>query len=165
MAELRLRKRARLKRKEIEAYAAALEGPLGAKVFSEDDTVDEAEGPEYTVLFVGGHVLAMVLGGRPMLTVRGLLAYRPTRRYVTVDMGAVPYVNSGADVMAPGIVDADPGIVPRDFVWIRDERNLRPLAIGEALLSGVDMVARDQGKAVRSIHHVGDELWRVDEGE
>jgi len=165
MAELRLRKRSRLKRKEIAGYASALERPLGAKVFSEDDTVDEAEGPEYTALFVDGHVLAIVLGGRPMLTVRGLLAYKPTRRYVTVDMGAVPYVYNGADVMAPGIVDADPEIVPGDFVWIRDERNLRPLAIGEALLSGADMVSQEKGKAVRSIHHVGDELWRVDEAE
>jgi len=54
---------------------------------------------------------------------------------------------------------------PGDSVRIRDERNLRPLAIGETLLSGADMVARDHGKAVRSIHHVGDELWRVDEAE
>jgi len=54
---------------------------------------------------------------------------------------------------------------PGDFEWARDERNLRPLATGEALLSGADMVARDQGKAVRSMHHVGDELWRVDEAE
>ena len=165
MAEIRLRKRARLKRREIEAYASALEAQLGVKVFSEADTVDEAEGPEFNAVFVNGQVLAMVLGGRPMLTVRGLLAYTPTRRYVTVDMGAVPYVYNGADVMAPGIVDADPTIAPGDFVWIRDEKNLRPLAVGEAILSGPEMVARDKGKAVKSIHHVGDELWRVDERE
>ncbi len=165
MAELRLRKRARLKRKELLAYASALEARLESKVFSEADTVDEAEGPEYNVLFVNGHVFGIVLGGRPMLTVRGLLAYKPTKRYVTVDMGAVPYVYNGADVMAPGIVDADPAIAPGDFVWVRDEKNLRPLAIGEALLSGADMVARDRGKAVRTIHHVGDPLWRVDEAE
>ena len=164
MAELRLRKRARLKRKEIEAYASALEALLGATVFSPDDTVDEAEGPEFRVVFVNGPALAMVLGDRPMLTIRGLLAYRPTRRYVTVDMGAVPYIYNGADVMVPGIVEADPVIAPGDFVWVRDERNKRPLAIGEALLSGPAMVAQDKGKAVRSIHHVGDELWRVDEG-
>jgi len=32
-------------------------------------------------------------------------------------------------------------------------------------LSGADMVSQEKGKAVRSIHHVGDELWRVDEAE
>ena len=138
---------------------------MGAKVFSEVDTVDEAEGPEYNVLFVNGQALALIVGGRPALSVRGLLAYKPTKRHVTVDMGAVPYVYNGADVMAPGIVDADPAIAPGDFVWVRDERNLRPLAVGEALLSGPEMVAREKGKAVRSIHHVGDELWRVDEHE
>ncbi len=46
-----------------------------------------------------------------------------------------------------------------------DERNLRPLAIVEALRSGAEMAGKDRGKAVRSMHHVGDELWRVDEGE
>ena len=59
MAELRLRKRARLKRKEIDAYASALEGDLGAKVFSGADAVGEAERPEYNVLFVNGQVLAL----------------------------------------------------------------------------------------------------------
>ncbi len=163
MAELRLRKRVRMKQKEIAVLAADLEAQLGAKVFSEADTVDAAEGPEYNVVFVDGRVLALVVNGRPMLTVRGLLAYTPTKRYVTVDMGAVPYVYNGADIMAPGIVDADSGIAPGDFVWVRDERNLRPLAIGEALLSGAEMIAREKGKAVQSIHHVGDDLWRVDE--
>ena len=66
---------ARLKRKEIDAYASALEGGLGAKVFSEADTVDGAEGSEYNVLFVNGQVLGFIVGGRPMLTVRGLLVY------------------------------------------------------------------------------------------
>ena len=65
--------------------------------------------------------------------------------------------------MAPGIVDADPAIRPGDLVWVRDERNLRPLAIGEALMSGPEMVASEKGKAVASIHHVGDPLWKLDE--
>ena len=94
---------------------------------------------------------------------RGLLAYPAKKRWVTVDMGAVKFVYNGADVMAPGIVDADPSITPSDLVWVRDEKNLRPLAIGEALTSGPEMVASEKGKAVNSIHHVGDALWKLDE--
>jgi len=80
-----------------------------------------------------------------------------------VDMGAVKFVYNGADVMAPGIVKADASIAIGDFVWVRDERNLRPLAVGEALMSGAEMGASEKGKSVRSIHHVGDDLWRMDE--
>ena len=78
-------------------------------------------------------------------------------------MGAVAYVYNGADVMAPGIVDADAGIRTGDFVWVRDEKNGRPLAVGRALMDGTTMVTERRGKAVESIHHVGDDLWRVDE--
>jgi len=78
-------------------------------------------------------------------------------------MGAVPHVYNGADVMAPGIVDADPDIRPGDLVWVRDERNGRPLAVGRAILDGSTMVREERGKAVEMIHHVGDDLWRIDE--
>jgi len=50
-----------------------------------------------------------------------------------------------------------------DFVWIRDERNLQPLAVGEALMTGAEMNVSDKGKSVKSIHHVGDDLWKMDE--
>ncbi len=50
--------------KEIAAYASALKARLGAKVFSEADTVDAAEGPEYNVVFVDGRMLALVVDER-----------------------------------------------------------------------------------------------------
>jgi len=80
-----------------------------------------------------------------------------------VDMGAVKFVYNGADIMAPGIVEADPGIAVGNLVWVRDERNRQPLAVGEALMSGSEMAASEKGKAVKSIHHVGDDLWALDE--
>ena len=65
--------------------------------------------------------------------------------------------------MGPGIVDADKDIKVGDFVWIRDVKNLRALAIGEAMVSGEDMLQKKPGKAVKSIHYVGDKLWKYDE--
>jgi PUA domain protein len=78
-------------------------------------------------------------------------------------MGAVKFVYNGADVMAPGIVEADPAIAIGDFVWVRDERNRQPLAVGEALMSGPEMAAAERGKSVKSLHHVGDDVWKLDE--
>jgi len=160
---LRVRNRQRLRRKDVADLAAALESAFGGSAFQPDEPVDLAEAGPFRVLLVDQKAMGLLVGDRPVLTVRGLIAYRPTRRYVTVDMGAVKFVYNGADVMAPGIVEADPGIVARDLVWVRDERNRQPLAVGEALMSGAEMAAADKGKAVKSIHHVGDDLWKLDE--
>jgi predicted RNA-binding protein (TIGR00451 family) len=72
-------------------------------------------------------------------------------------------VVKGADIMGPGIVDADKDIKPGDFVWVRDVKNLRALASGEAIISGMEMLQKKPGKAVKSIHYVGDKLWKYDE--
>ena len=160
---LRIRRRQRLRRKEINAYSEAVAAALGVDPFRDRNDIDLAEADEWRLLIVDNEVRGILVGDRPFLTIRGLLAYPAARRWVTVDMGAVKFVYNGADVMAPGIVDADPAIKVGDIVWVRDEKNLRPLAVGEALMAGPEMVASEKGKAVRSIHHVGDPLWKLDE--
>ncbi len=160
---LRVKNRQRLRRKEAEEMVAALEAAFGCRVFSVDEPADLAEAGPFRVVLVDGIAMALLVAARPALTVRGAIAYRPTRRYVTVDMGAVRFVYNGADVMAPGITEADPGIAPGDLVWVRDERNRQPLAVGEALTTGAEMNVSEKGKSVKTIHHVGDDLWRMDE--
>ena len=163
MAPLRVRKRHRLRQKEIHSLSATIDAALGTRTFDEGNTVDMAETPDFHVLFVDGASLGMVWNDEPYLTVRGILKYGATKGFVTVDMGAVPYVANGADVMGPGVVDVDGTIDEGDLVWIRDERNLRPLAIGRALVSARDMLGKPKGRVVSSLHHVGDKLWSMDE--
>jgi PUA domain protein len=163
VATLRFRKRRRLRRKEVAALHRELEAAFGAVPFPADAALDRAEGTDYDVLYAGGEIVALVVDGRPTPTVRGLLQTTPSKRYVTVDAGAVPYVYNGADVMAPGIVEADPEVQVGDLVWVRDEANRVPLAVGVALRSGEEMAAERQGKAVESLHHVGDRLWKLGE--
>jgi len=160
---MRIRRRQRLRRREINAHSQAIADALGVDPFRDRDDIDLAEAEEWRLLIADNEVRGIVIGGRPFLTIRGLPASPAKKRWVTVDMGAVKLVYNGADIMAPGIVDADPAIRPGDLVWVRDERNLRPLAIGEALMSGPEMVASEKGKAVTSIHYVGDPLWKLDE--
>ncbi len=160
---LRLRNRQRLRRKETADLAAALESQFGCTLFGPEDPVESAEAGAVRVLLIGGAALGLLSGERVAPTVRGAIAHRPANRFVTVDMGAVRFVYNGADVMAPGIVDADPGIRPGDFVWVRDERNRRPLAVGRAIMDGSTMAREEKGKAVETVHHVGDDLWTLDE--
>jgi len=163
MADIRIRKRKRMRGKEIKAFSSELEEVLGVHVFTEDDPVDYAESSDFDLLFVGGDILGLVLEGRPFLTIRGAMKYKPIKRYVTVDMGAVPFITNGADCMGPGIVEADPSIKAGDLVWIKDVKNGMPLAIGVSERSGQELIQKAPGKAVRNIHNVGDKLWKTGE--
>ncbi|MBR2255202.1 MAG: RNA-binding protein [Candidatus Methanomethylophilaceae archaeon] len=163
MADIMIRKRKRMRSKETKALSKSLEDVFGAPVFSENEAVDMAESSDYDVVFVGSDILGIVYEGKPFLTIRGILKYRPEKRFVTVDMGAVPYVANGADVMGPGIVDCDPDIAEGDMVWVRDVRNGAPLAIGVSLRSADELKTKAAGKAIKTVHYAGDKLWKTGE--
>jgi len=165
MMGLKIRRRTRLRRKDVAGWVARLASDFGLDVRVDEASIDEAEAGELRLLLQGPEAFAILYGDAVVPTVRALLAHPAARRHVTVDMGAVPYVYNGADVMAPGITDADPSIREGDLVWVRDEKNGRPLAVGRALMDGPTMAREEKGKAVETIHHVGDELWRLGEDE
>jgi PUA-domain protein len=119
------------------------------------------ETSERTLILLNGVPVALCIDKTPFFTVRGAIELNPRRHLVTVDMGAVQFIRNGADVMSPGIVDADESITPGDFVVIIDERHSKPLGVGTALITGAEMVHETKGKAVRIVHHVGDKIWHV----
>jgi len=163
MSELRVRKRKRLREKEVRALSEEISSKVGVPVFSLDDTVDQAESSDMGLVYVNGEIDAFILQGKAFLTVRGLLKYPATKSFVTVDMGAIRFVINGADIMGPGIVEADVTLQPGDMVWVRDEKNKKPLAVGLALVTGSEMAAKKPGKAIKSILFVGDKLWKLEE--
>ena len=163
MADIRIKKRKRMREKEVKALASEFSEIFGKETFTEKDAVDMAESSDFDVIFVNNDILGLVYEGKPFLTVRGILRYRPERRSVTVDMGAVPYVTNGADVMGPGIVDADPDIAEGDLVWIKDIKNGAPLAVGVALRDASSLKEKEKGKAIMTLHNVGDKLWKSGE--
>ena len=80
---------------------------------------------------------------------------------ITVDMGAVPYVCNGADVMAPGIVQIEGEFEKNDFLLVVDKRYGKSLAIGVALFDSKAMKTTKQGKILKNVHYVGDRLWKL----
>ena len=163
MSDIRIKKRGRLREKEIKSLSEEISLKVGMQVFTVNDTIDKAESSDFDVIFVNNEILALVISGKAFLTVKGVLKYNPPKSHVTVDMGAVPFVVKGADIMGPGIVDADKDIKIGDFVWVRDVKNQRALAIGVAMVSGEEMLLRKTGKAIKNLHYVGDKLWKYDE--
>ena len=75
---------------------------------------------------------------------------------VTIDMGAVPFITKGADLMGQGITKHD-SPAKDELVSIVDEKNGKQLAIGEVITDGV----QKQGKTVKVLHYAGDRYWNA----
>src|SRR5437870_8459006 len=133
---MKIRRRARLRRKEVADLVGRLSDEFGMTIPIDDVPIDEAEAGPQRLVLRGEEPIALVVGDGIAPTARGLLAFPATKRAVTVDRGAVRFIYNGADVMAPGIVDADPGIRAGDIVWVRDQKTARPLAIGRSIMDG-----------------------------
>lgn len=114
------------------------------------------------IVLVNGAPLIMFFDGEAFPTLKGALKADIKTRYVVVDMGAVKFMAKGADVMSPGITEADPLVKEGDLVIIIDETHRKPLAIGRSLISGPEMVENTVGKAVKTLHFIGDEIWNLE---
>ncbi|MDH5460051.1 MAG: DUF1947 domain-containing protein [Candidatus Bathyarchaeia archaeon] len=92
----------------------------------------------------------------PTLIFNKLFALMPK---VVVDMGAVPHMCNGADVMAPGIVRFEGKFRKGDFIIVVDERHGKPIAMGEVVYDVDAAKKATQGVVVKNIHFVGDKIW------
>ncbi len=151
--------RHRLKKKKLLKYHEEIKSKLGDVPFKTNEPVDIATTPSGKVLLVDNTPLACFFHGRIFPTIDGLLKMKGDKAYVTVDMGAVRFLYNGADVMAPGVVDADEEIEEGQLVWVRDQNHGKPLTVGEALTDGKTMIGSNEGKVVKSLHHVGDGMY------
>jgi PUA-domain protein len=136
----------------------ALGTTLGVTVDAEAFEKVDIEDGDWNVVLVDGDPLVLYVDDEPFVTVQGANALSPTERVVTVDAGAIEFVSNGADVMRPGVVEADPGIEEGDLVVVDEETHGKFLAVGRALTDGSDMTGQ-QGRVVESIHRVGDDLF------
>ncbi len=90
-----------------------------------------------------------------------LLLQKPFLKQVVVDMGAVKFVSSGADVMRPGIVELDHAIKKDEIVVVVDQKHKKPLCIARALFNGEEIFKMKQGRVLKSVHWVGDAIWNL----
>jgi PUA domain protein len=102
------------------------------------------------------NVEAKVFPGLP-----ALIAGNVQLPQVVVDMGAVPHIANGADVMAPGILNLDEQLLPDDLAVVIDQKNNMPLAVGRMLLAPDVIMESKKGRAIETLHYVGDQLWKL----
>ncbi|WP_336000946.1 RNA-binding protein [Halorientalis halophila] len=160
---MQVKSRHHLRADAVDDLESTLSAQLGVSLDADTYEKVELDGTSYDLVLVDDDPAVVYVetddgGQEPFLTVRGANDYPPERNVVTVDSGAISFVSDGADVMRPGIVEADSSIEPGDLVVIAEETHGKILAIGRARTDGDDMVGAE-GKVVDSVHHVGDDLY------
>ena len=156
---VKLKNRHKLKSKNIREIQIDIQKDFKDITISNSLSVVTGEYDGIKIILINSEPCFFYYEKRLVFTLQGINRFKPKSKYVIVDMGAVKFVTNGADVMAPGIIDVDKEILENDIVWICDEKNHKPLAVGFALISSSDMINQKKGKAIKIIHYVGDNLW------
>lgn len=156
-SEKRVRKRRALRRKEAGALLKEASGLVGEV---EASKVEEAEAEDgRTVYLLDDEVLFFRDGDSLIPMLRG--PYVDLLPAAIVDMGAIPFVCKGADVMAPGITEIRGEFEEGRLVVVRDVRHGKALAVGRALRPSKEIMASRKGRAIQNLHYVGDKLWNA----
>ena len=167
MSEKRLRRRTPVRFKQIKDIAAELSARIAVDFEIKSSFLEKANFDNRDLILVDKTALAMQVetdeGKKWFPTLRGILAWQPDGRWAAVDHGAIPFLMNGADCMGAGVQMADPEVTAGDLVWVRDEEHGKPLALGIAMVDGEEMVAMNKGKAINTLHWVGDDLWNLDQ--
>jgi PUA-domain protein len=164
MAALTVKKRHTIRKDEYaELYALLGEeiGPSAEKFRSDRVELAEMDAP-FQLYLVDKRPLLMRRDGWVFPTVRGAIERPFPERTIAVDMGAVPFVVKGADVMRPGVVSVTDDVKKGSPAIVVDERHRKPLAVVVALLDGPAIRAESRGKVAKTVHHVGDTLWTLE---
>jgi PUA domain protein len=137
----------------VEKFGIEIEQFFGSKVRVESYEIDA-----FTVFLFNGKPLLAKSNGTLFFTLIFDEIFSKFPKIV-VDMGAVPYVCKGADVMSPGIREIKGEFDENGLLLVVDERHGKPLAVGSAMFASEEMKKVKHGKAIKTLHYVGDKLW------
>lgn len=130
------------------------------QVFGEKTGVEVVETEFGEVCLINGKPVLVVTEAAvyPTLVSKELFEMLPR---IVVDMGAVPFVCKGANIMAPGIRRFEGSFAKGDIVFVVDEKHGKPLALGEATYDVEEAKNVKQGRVIENIHYVGDSVWKL----
>lgn len=150
-----------LKDKETKALLTKITEKLKInteQLFKDKTNFEIVEADFGDVFLVNGKPLMFKTGQEvyPTLAFEKFLTMAPR---VVVDMGAIPYVCKGANIMAPGIRRLEGEFGKGDIVLIVDEKHGKTLALGESLQSSEEAKNIKQGPIIKNLHFVSDKVW------
>ena len=149
-----------LKERESKPLIEKLKKIPGFNELSHKSRVEIQNVKDKDVIIVDGEPIAIKTGDRiiPVLVNNKVLEKMPR---IVVDMGAVPHVASGADIMAPGIRKVQGIFNENDLVVVVDEKYSKFLAIGSSMLTSADLMNTKKGRVIVNLHYVGDPVWEA----
>ena len=149
-----------LKDRDVKPLVEELNKIPGLEQLSHKSRVETELVKNSEVIFVDGNPVAFKRDGQlvPVLTNAVVLEKMPR---VTVDMGAVPHVTGGADVMAPGVRGVQGSFREKELVVVVDEKHGKSLAVGMSLYDSERFSAVKKGKVITNLHYVGDLIWEI----
>jgi PUA-domain protein len=80
---------------------------------------------------------------------------------IIVDMGAIPHICNGADIMRPGIREIHGEFGSGAVLLVKDIKFGKPIGICVAEASSESMQTMKKGKAAQNVHYVGDSFWQA----
>ncbi|MBW9222313.1 RNA-binding protein [Methanothermococcus sp. SCGC AD-155-C09] len=156
---MEIKRRYYLKKKELKEITEELNKIFGKEIIPKGAKGELAITKNYETILIDNEPVAFKINNKVYPTLKTLIHHNLDKGKVVVDMGAVKFLANGADVMAPGIVDAHEDIKEGDVVFVVDETHNKPLSVGIALMDGITMKNSKTGKAITTIHHIGDDIW------
>jgi PUA domain protein len=151
-----------MREKEVKKILSEFETSysLDEKTFSPKPKAEIAETGDEALIFIDNRPVILKKGGKlfPALTFNEVLEKLPK---AVVDMGAIPHICNGADIMAPGIRSIEGTFQEGETILVVDEKYRKPLAIGSTLMNSSQMKEMKQGKVIANIHFVGDQIWQI----
>jgi PUA-domain protein len=163
MAALIIRKRHTIRKDQAAALQARLREQIGegAALFaSERMEIAETDAP-FQMYVVDRKLMLFETEAWVFPTLRGAIERPFPQRRIVVDMGAVPFLVKGADVMRPGIVSVTDDVKAGCPALIVDERHGKPLAIAIAHFDAQGIREQEKGKMAKTVHYVGDPVWNL----
>jgi PUA domain protein len=164
MGALTLRKRHTIRKDQVAALHDRLREQIGggAALFASDRVeIAETDAP-FQLYVVDRKLLLMETESWVFPTLRGAIEHPFPQRRIVVDMGAVPFMVKGADVMRPGIVSVTDDVKAACPVVVADERHGKPLAIAVSHFDAQAMRDQEKGKMAKTVHYIGDPVWNLE---
>jgi len=131
-----------------------LETLFGGKTVIE---VVESEGSQIYVI----NTKPVMFRAESFLPLLGFTEFINVAPRVTVDMGAIPFVCKGANVMAPGIRRVEGEFSKGDLLVVVDEKHGKALALGESMFDVARFREIKKGPVIKTLHYVGDKYWNI----
>ncbi len=163
MSKPRLSKRHPMSKKNLRTLMEEVIKTYPRFPLADPEIVEEAAAGDVVIYIFDGVPSLFRVSGRLVPTLR-LLAYKgyDWLPHIYIDRGATRAVARGADLMLPGVRRVGGEFKPGDIIVVVDEEAKTPVMVGEALIdskTASESIGKGvKGKAVRSIHYIGDEL-------